>query len=294
MDGAIHVVTTDYVEAMGMRLLRGRGFTTADARNTELVILVNESFAKRYLRGEPLSASVSLDLDGGRPCEPTKAVKSACTQRWRVVGILADVRQSGADAAVQPEVFAVRSQFLSAMPSTQYVAARTTGDPAALASELRAIVRTASARGVVEEVMTMDTRLMTSLARPRLYAILLCAFAAFTVLIAVIGLFGGLSYVVTQRTREFGVRTALGATPRDIMALVMKQGTVMTLSGLALGFGMAAATVRYLAQFLFGVTPLDPTTFTVVGVMLAAIALAACAIPARRAARIDALEALRR
>jgi len=206
----------------------------------------------------------------------------------------ADVRQSGADAAVQPEIFASRSQFLSAMPATQYVVARTIGDPAALASDLRAIVTSASSRGVVEEVMTMDTRLMTSLARPRLYAVLLGGFAVFALLIAMIGLFGGLSYVVAQRTREFGVRTALGATPRDIMALVMRQGTILTASGLVAGFGIAAGTVRYLAQFLFGVAPLDPATFVVTGAVLTVTALAACAIPARRAARIDAIEALRR
>jgi putative ABC transport system permease protein len=294
LEGAIHVVSTDYVDAMGMTLLRGQNFATADERTSELVILVNQSFAKRYIPGEPLGASISLDLDGGRPCEPTKAVKSACTNRWRVVGILADVRQSGADAPAQPEIFASRSQFLSAMPATQYVAARTTGDPAALASDLRAIVTSASSRGVVEEVMTMDTRLMTSLARPRLYAVLLGGFAVFGLLIAMIGLFGGLSYVVAQRTREFGVRTALGASPRDIVILVIRQGTILTISGLVAGFGIAAATVRYLAQFLFGVAPLDPATFAVVGAVLTATALVACAIPARRAARIDAIEALRR
>jgi putative ABC transport system permease protein len=122
----------------------------------------------------------------------------------------------------------------------------------------------------------METRLMRSLARPRLYAVLLGGFATFALLIAVIGLFGGLSYGVAQRTREFGIRTALGAMPRDLMALVMKQGTVMIGSGLALGFGGAAATVRYLGGFLFAVSPL------------------ACAIPARHAARLDPIDALRR
>jgi putative ABC transport system permease protein len=171
---------------------------------------------------------------------------------------------------------------------------RTTGDPAALAADLRAIVKGANPNGILEEVMTMETRLMRSLARPRLYAVLLGGFAAFTLLIAVIGLFGGLSYSVTQRTHEIGVRTALGATPRDIMSLVMKQGTLMTLAGLTIGFGLAAATVRFVAGFLFGVTPLDAATFAVVGAALLAVALLSCAIPARRAARIDAIRALKR
>jgi ABC-type antimicrobial peptide transport system permease subunit len=210
------------------------------------------------------------------------------------VGIVADVRQSGADATVQPEVFAARGQFRSAMPGTQYLAVRTTGDPAALSARLRDIAGAASPDAVLEDVMTMETRLMASLARPRLYAVLVGGFAAFAALIAVIGLFGGLSHIVAQRTREFGVRAALGASPRDIMALVLKQGTIMTVAGLALGFGMAAATVRYLAQFLFGVAPLDPVTFAVAAAVLGVLALSACAIPARRAARIDAIEALRK
>jgi ABC-type antimicrobial peptide transport system permease subunit len=146
----------------------------------------------------------------------------------------------------------------------------------------------------IEDVITMETRLMRSLARPRLYAVLLGGFAAFATLIAVIGLFGGLSYGVAQRTREFAIRTALGATPRNITALVMRQGTTMILCGLAAGFGAAAATVKYLSGFLFGVPPLDAATFVLAAVTLTAVALLACAIPARRAARLDAIDALRR
>jgi putative ABC transport system permease protein len=294
MEGDVHIVSADYVAAMGMRMVRGRGFQATDVAASGLVILVNETFAKRYLRGESLGARVSLDLDSDRPCEPTKEERSACTQPWQIVGVVGDVRGSGAGAEVLPAVFAPRSQMLSPIPSTQYVVARTAGDPAALAAELRGIVRAASSRAVVEDVMTMETRLMLSLARPRLYALLLGGFATFALLIAVIGLFGGLSYGVAQRTREFGIRTALGATPRDLVALVLKQGTFITVAGLALGFGGATASVRYLAQFLFGVTPFDIATFVVAGVTLAGVGALACAVPARRAARLDAVEALKR
>ena len=293
MEGELHVVSTDYIAAMGMRLVRGRGFTRDDVRNSELVILVNEAFAKRYLPAEPLGVRVSLELDEARGCAPTKAMKSACTNPWQVVGIVADVRQAGPDAPVQPEVFAVRSQILSRMPAQQYVIVRTTGDPAALADDLRTIVKNASQTAILEQVLTMETRLMMSLAKPRLYATLLGGFATFALLIALIGLFGGLSYGVTLRTREIGVRTALGATPRHIVSMVMKQGTVMTVSGLAIGLGVAAATVRYLGALLFGVEPLDPATFSAVGTALLLAAIVACAIPARRAARIDAITALK-
>lgn len=142
--------------------------------------------------------------------------------------------------------------------------------------------------------MTMERRLMASLAKPRLYAALLAGFATFALLIAVIGLFGGLSYAVAQRTREIGVRTALGATPLHILGLVMKQGTIMAVCGLAIGLGTAAATVRYLSTFLFGIEPLDLRTFAAVAAALFVVAAVACLVPARRAARLDALDALRR
>lgn len=294
MEGAVHVVGTDYVATMGMRLVRGRTFASSDVPGSELVVVVNQTFAERYIPGEPLGAVVPLDLDAGRPCMPTTETASACMSPWRIIGVVADVRQSGIEAPVQPEILAPQSQFLSPPPAAQYVSIRTTGDPAALAADLRAVVKNASSRAVVEDVMTMETRLMTSLARPRLYAVLLGGFAAFALVIAAIGLFGGLSYAVAQRTREFGVRTALGATPGDVMRLVLKQGAIMTLAGLALGLGAAAVVVRYLTQFLFGVTPLDAATFVLAGASLLAVALVACVLPARRAARVDAIEAIRR
>ena len=293
IEGELHAVTTDYIAAMGMRLVRGRAFTSSDVPSSELVVLVNETFAKRYLPSEPLSAIVSLELDEKRGCAPTKAIKSACTNPWRVIGIVADVRHSGTDASVEPAVYAPRSQFMSAMPGMQYVTVRTTGDPAALAATLRDNVRTASPNSILDQVMTMETRLMRSLARPRLYAVLVAGFAIFAVLIALIGLFGGLSYTVMLRTREIGVRTALGAMPRHIVGMVLKQGTVMTLCGLAIGLGAAAATVRYLATFLFGIEPLDVATFAAVAAGLMACATVASAVPARRAAKINAIEALR-
>jgi hypothetical protein len=276
-----------------MRLVRGRGFTNDDQRTSELVVVVNESFARRYLPGEPLDRLLSLELDANfRGCEPTKAIASACTTRWRVVGVVGDVTRT--DGSVEPEVYAARSQLLGPPPQTQFVTARTTGDPAALSATLRSIVRGASTAGIVDQVATMEARLMQGLARQRLYVLLLDGFAAFALLIAVIGLFGGLSYGVAQRTREIGVRTALGATPRQIMRLVLKQGGAMTLAGLVIGLGAAAATGRYLNAFLFGVAPIDPLTFGIVGAAISVTALVACAIPARRAARIDAIEALRR
>jgi ABC-type antimicrobial peptide transport system permease subunit len=170
---------------------------------------------------------------------------------------------------------------------------RTTGDPAALAPTLHTIVRDEASSLVVDSVMTMEDRLMSSLARPRTYAFVLGTFALFALAIAGVGLFGVLSYGVAQRTREIGVRTALGARAADIVSLGVRQGIVMTAVGLAIGPASAALTVQWLSTVLYGVSPHDPATFFTVAIVLTAVAAIACAAPVWRAARIDSLKALR-
>jgi predicted permease len=282
VDAIYRIVTEDYFGSMGIRLLSGHGFTAQDTGSSEPVVVVNETFARRYLPDDPLGVEIRPELEQYRPR----------TSRWRVVGVVADVRQGSLTEPVQPELYATTGQMTASFPG-QFLTVRTGGDPAALATDLRAIVRAASRNAAIDQVMTMEGRLRTSLSRPRLYAVLIGGFSSFAVLIAVIGLFGGLSYGVTQRRREIGIRTALGATPHDIVGLVLKQGVVMTLTGLLVGFGVAASTGRYLSGFLFGVTPADPATYAIVGLALVLVAGVACAIPARRAAHVDAIEALR-
>ena len=281
------LVTDDYFAAMGIRVLSGRGFTAQDTMTSEPVVMVNQTFARRYLTGNPLGAEVSPDLYQYRPDWSPRGP----ARRWRIVGVVTDVQHDSPVDPVHPELYATTGQ-LNGFPA-QFLTVRTAGDPAVLVGELRVLVRAASRNASLDQVMTMEGRVRTSLARPRLYAVLIGGFSGFALLIAMIGLFGGLSYGVTQRTREIGVRSALGATPLNIVSLVVKQGAVMTVAGLAIGLGAAAATVRYLAGFLFGVTPLDPPTFALVGVALLLVATVACAIPARRAARIDPITALR-
>jgi putative ABC transport system permease protein len=254
---------------------------------SEPVIIVNETFARRYLAGNPLGVAMYPDLYQYRPDVSPRGP----AMRWRIVGVVADVQHGTPVDPLHPELYATTGQ-LNGYPA-QFLTARTDGDPAVLAGDLRALVRSASRNASLDQVLTMEGRVRTSLARPRLYAVLIGGFSGFALLISMIGLFGGLSYGVTQRTREIGVRTALGATPRDIIGLVVKQGAIITVAGLGIGLGAAAATVRYIAGFLFGVTPLDPPTFAVVGVALLLVAVVACAIPARRAASIDPVTALR-
>jgi ABC-type antimicrobial peptide transport system permease subunit len=170
---------------------------------------------------------------------------------------------------------------------------RTREDPAPYVATLRALVSEQDPSLALDSVMTMEDRVMTSLARPRTYAVLLGVFAVLAAAIAGVGLFGVLAYSVAQRTREIGVRTALGARPGDIAALVLRQAFVMTLGGLAAGMWVAFAVGRSLSKFLYGVTGHDTITFVAVPGVLIALAAIACVIPARRAARVDPLRALR-
>jgi putative ABC transport system permease protein len=177
--------------------------------------------------------------------------------------------------------------------STSYVTLRTEGDAAALTDALRLAVHEVDRRATVDQAMTMDARLMRSLARPRLFAVLFGGFAAFAALVAMAGLFGGLSYGVTQRTREIGLRTALGATPWSIVRLIVAQGAVLTLAGLAVGLTAASLSARVLSAFLFGISAYDLASYVGVAAVLLVTALVACALPARRAASIDPLTGLR-
>ena len=170
---------------------------------------------------------------------------------------------------------------------------RTVGDPGALAPALRTAVREADDDLVPDAILTMEDRMLTSLARPRLYAILLGGFAAFALLVATVGLFGVLSYTVAQRSRELAVRAALGARQIDIVRVVLSQGLAVTGAGLAAGLLGSAALTRWIGALLYGVTPHDGITYAVVPIVVGCMAAAACFVPARRAARLDPVRALR-
>ncbi|HEX7779287.1 MAG TPA: ADOP family duplicated permease, partial [Vicinamibacterales bacterium] len=250
MPAMSQLVSADYFNAMGMRVTRGRGFTREDVYGSEQVMLVNETFAARYLPGDPLNVILHAPFHSvGSEFGPDSL--------FRIVGVVADVKGQGPADPVEPEIYANYTQFgkLGEGPGeSQFLAVRTTGNPGALARDLQQFVSSLSPWASLENVMTMEARVERTLARPRLYATLVSGFAAFAVIVAVIGLFGGLSYSVAQRTREIGVRSALGATPGNILALVLRQGIVLGVAGLAIGLGAAAASGRYLSAHLFGVT----------------------------------------
>lgn len=282
----MQVVSPDYFGATGLRVGEGRGFTAADQSSAEPVAIVNREFSRKYLDGR----AIGWQLPGAG--SPKKNAPPSPDRP--IVGVADDtVRRSVTDAP-QPEVYqVVRRDKARVSDSDIYLIVRTARDPQALVPTLRDIVRTAVPSAPLESVMTMRERVADSLANPRLYAMLLGAFAIFALLIAGVGLFGVLSYSVAQRAREIGIRSALGAQLRDIVALVVRQSMAIAGAGLAIGIVASYWVSRLLTTFLYGVTPHDAVSYVVVALVLLAVAALASVVPARRAATVDPVKVLR-
>ena len=193
----------------------------------------------------------------------------------------------------QPEMFSSYRQLTASFAESVFLIVRTTDDPSSLTPTLRALIREHAPSLVLDSVMTMEDRLMASLAKPRTYAFVLASFALFALAISGAGLFGVLSYGVAQRTREIGVRSALGARTSDVVGLVLRQAVLMTIAGLVIGLLAAAFFATSLSRVLYGISPYDATSFVVGPILVAFVALVACVAPARRALAIDPLRAMR-
>ncbi len=277
------IVSPQFFSAIGMRLVAGRPFGPADVAASEPVVIVNQAFAKRYLGSSPLGARLPLAAySGDEPIETT------------VVGVVDDVRYLGARTTSQPELYYSHRQMRGGLPvAVVTLIVRVAGDAAPLAQAIRTAVREADPGLVAESIVTLDQRLMTTLARPRLYAVLLGGFAAFALAIAAVGLFGVLSYGVAQRSREIAVRSALGARQIDIVRLIVRQALAVTLAGLGIGLLASMWLTRAIASQLYGVTTHDVGTYLLVPLLLVIVAAAASFAPARRAATLDPLQVLR-
>jgi putative ABC transport system permease protein len=279
------LVSSRYFATMAMRITAGRGFSAADDATAPIAVVVNESFARRYLGTSPLGTT--LPVAG---FAPTDGPPLAST----VVGVVEDVRYVTGARPAQPELFYDYRQLRGRLPvQTVTLLLRTSGDPAALAPALRGIVRDADPRLVAEAILPLEERLLATLAKPRLYAAVLGAFAAVALAIAAVGLFGVLSYSVSQRMRELAIRAALGAGRRQVFGLVLRQGLAVIAGGAAVGLVAAAWLSELLATQLYGVAPHDGVTFAAVPLLLFVVGSAACLTPALRAARLDALRVLR-
>jgi putative ABC transport system permease protein len=275
------MVSPEYFAAMRLPLFKGRLLTDGDGVSSPAIV-VSRSFAEQYLGVDPIGKQVPIGF--------TKELRI----EWQVVGVVGDMRQGAITDPQVPELFVTYRQVADAWrQSSIYFVIRTAGEPSSQIGALRAAVREQDPTMALDSIMTMQERLATSLAKPRLYALLLGGFAIAALAIAAVGLFGVLSYSVAQRTREIGIRTALGAQVHDIVTLVFKHAIVIALAGVMLGLSSAYVLARYLSSLLYGVLPSDVLSYILVAGVAVAIAAIACVVPARRAARADPLIALK-
>jgi ABC-type antimicrobial peptide transport system permease subunit len=282
------LVTPDYFGALGVRIRAGRALNDADTLGTPTAVVVNRSFVRKYLDDMPIEKAIGVSL-GSMAVRGTKPEGPAT-----IVGVADDLRQDTVEAPAQAEMFVNMAQLNEpALGSNSIVIIRTVDDPVSYVEALRSVAREIDPRIALDGVMTLEERLSHSLSRPRVYAVLLGGFALFALLIAGAGLFGVLSYSVTQRSRELAVRTALGASRAAVIRVALTQISVALLAGLAIGVAMAMALSNNLAPFLYGVPATDWLSFGVAPLALIAVGIAACLVPARRVARTDPIQVLR-
>jgi putative ABC transport system permease protein len=276
-----NIATAGYFETMSIPVRAGREFADSDRATTTPVIVINETAARRFWPDQsPLGRQIDLPL--------SKTVSVILT----VVGVTADVRHVGLAVPSRPEI--VVNSMQSTLPWPWLVlAVRTHGDPAPLAESVKAAVHEVNPNVPIERASTLDEVVSRSIVGPRIYTFLLGTFAALAVTLAAIGLYGLISYTVSQRTHELGVRVALGAARPEIVRLVIVQGLRLAAVGAAVGLAGALATTRLLATLVKEVTPNDPATFGVVTLVLLFAAILAAYLPARRASRVDPMVALR-
>jgi putative ABC transport system permease protein len=274
-------VAGDYFHAMHIPLLRGRSLTPQDREGAPVVGVVTESFVREYF---PNSDPIGTRIRWARQEPP----------RWMtIVGVVADVKHMGLDQPEQPAFYYSYMQADQIWKRWMYLAVRSQTDPATLARQVKEQVWALDKQLPVTKVKPMSEVIATSVAARRFNMTLMGVFAAAALLLASLGIYGVISYTVTQRTHEIGVRVALGARTADVLRLVMGQGLRLTLVGVALGLAGAFAATRLMAGLLFGVGATDASTFVVITALLALVALAASLVPALRATRVDPMTALR-
>jgi putative ABC transport system permease protein len=275
-----HGVSIDFLRTMGIKVTSGRDFLPHEATDTtNRVIIISDGLARRFWPGEsPIGKMVRV----GSFTSPVR----------RVIGTVANIRHEGLDATFDLQTYLPERQWQGAENQVILVV-RTDVPPEAVTSTIRRAIKELDPTQPVVRVATMDQLIASSTSQRRLALVLFSAFAGTALLLAIAGIYGVLAGRVAERTREIGLRSALGATPRDIMSLVVRQGLQLGVVGLVLGLAGAWMLTRFLQSMLFGVRPHDPLTLAGVAVVLGGVTLVACVIPARRALRVEPTEALR-
>ena len=276
-----NVVGTDYFKTMKIKVLEGRGFEPQDDSDTAMkAVVVNQALAKRFWKGSPLGRRVNPGF--GDP-------KVWCT----IVGVVEDTKNAGMDKPAGPELYLQVRQVADFLGGNMNYVVRTSTDSLAIESSIRNVVREMDPSLPVYNLKTMNDVVSKSMVQPRFLALLLATFSGIALFLAAIGIYGVMAYSVAQRTQEIGVRMALGAQPLHVLRLIFGQSLMMLLIGTAIGLAGAFALTRLMSTLLFGVTATDPLTYVSVVGILTFVALLACYIPARRAAKVDPLIALR-
>jgi len=276
----VRVASAGYFGTMGIPLKRGRAFNDADRQGAPRVLVISEETARRFFPGaDPIGKRIEFGWtrDGDRLA-------------GEIVGVVGDVRQRSLSAELTPHAYVAFEQW----PLDELtVVMRTRTDPATTLRAAHAVVESLDRDLPVYDAFTLESMVSRSLGQPKFYLLLLTVFAAVAVVLAAVGIYGVMAYSVQQRTREIGIRMALGASADRVVAMVVRRGLTLVVAGVALGTAGAYALTRMLRSLLFGVSARDPLTFAGVAVLLGVVALLASWIPARRAARVDPLAAMR-
>ena len=278
----LRIVTDGYFAAIGIPIVAGREFTERDSLNQPRVAVVNDAMARKHWPHEsPIGRRVSFSTD-----EP---------HWYEIVGVAGNIKHRALEAADRPELYVPYRQplFSGWTVRPMYVVVRTSGDPVSNVATVRREVARLDRDQPISDVRTMDERIGRSLSSRRFNMVLLALFAGLALTLAAVGIYGVVAYSVTERTHEIGVRVALGAQRRDVIAMVVGQGMTMAAAGTVIGVAAAAGLARLMSSLLFGVSVVDPLTFVAIPALLIGVALAACYVPARRATRVDPLQTLR-
>jgi predicted permease len=272
------VAGVGYFETMGVPLINGRFFDEHDTKDSAKVIVIDDHMARNYWpNGNPVGGRIKFGHDEKSP--------------WMtIVGVVGSVKQYDLENESRVTLYLPASQALG---GTMYLVARTSVAPVSVATTIASQVRSMDPNVPIFDVKTMDQRLSESLARRRFAMLALVVFAGFALLLAMIGIYGVISYSVAQRTSELGIRLALGARQVDVLRLVLSAGFKLALIGIGIGLVLSFAVTRFLSSLLFGVRSTDLVTFGALSLLLVVISLLACYLPARRATKVDPLVALR-
>ena len=280
-DALYREVTNDYLQTMHARLIEGRFFGSDDRANSLPVVIINETFKKQYWPNESaLGKRIDTSGNDGKP--------------WQtIVGVVADIRERGLEEDLKPGVYLPVVQVPDGWNVPSQLAVRTAMDPVTIAKAVRETIWAVDRDQPISDVRTMEDIVDLEVADHKQQSTLLGAFAALALVLASLGIYGVLSYAVTQRTREIGVRMALGASTGDVTRMVVGQGILLTVLGIAIGTVVALLATRSMTKLLVGVAPADPAIYVGVAAVLGSVALLACYIPAARASHVDPMVALR-